>query len=502
MIRAVISQTSAEEAKVLDKQLQALRLSSEFVPTLDQAIKTSLEASSDTQTKQTTILICQGTLAATDLAELTLSGLPWIVWSTQLTLNEACEYGHAGALGCFESTTALCEFLQQSISESPKTKLLGRKRQPPAAVETRLQDSEGGTPAQAPSGLIGECDEMQEVYHRIYKVGPTRSTVLIRGETGTGKELIAKAIHEHSDRANKPFVAVNCAAIPETLIESELFGHEKGAFTGAAGKRIGLIEEAEGGTLFLDEIGELPAEAQARLLRFIQESEVRSVGSNKSRKVDVRLIAATHRDLQAQSKTGEFRPDLYYRINVFRIFLPLLRERGNDIFLIANHLLEKAALKHEKPGLYLTTDAIEAISLHPWEGNVRELENTIERAAIMANGVAIDSHSMEIEVNQDATTSRDPRQTHPAVLLDQDADDVINSMHRHDRGVKLEEPKAGVSLEEYFQQFVIENQAQMNETELAKKLGISRKCLWERRQRFGIPREKSKERPSIRPAKN
>ncbi len=498
MIRAVISHTSADQAKALTKQLHAIKIDGEYLPDLDLAIEASRPDKSESATA-TTILLCHGELAAADVAKLTLSGLPWIIWSDQLSLNEACDYGHAGALGCFASIDSLCGFLKRSINDTSKVRFPSLKRQTQASATAAK--SETIDIVRAPDGLIGECEAMQEVYQRIYKVGPTRSTVLIRGETGTGKELIAKAIHEQSDRANKPFVAVNCAAIPETLIESELFGHEKGAFTGAAGKRIGLIEEAEGGTLFLDEIGELPAEAQARLLRFIQESEVRSVGSNKSRKVDVRLIAATHRDLQAQSKTGEFRPDLYYRINVFRIFLPLLRERGNDIFLIANHLLEKAALKHEKPGLYLTTDAVEAISRHPWEGNVRELENTIERAAIMANGVAIDSVSLEIDLGEELASSRNLRATHPAVKLDQDADDVINSMHRHDRGVKLEEPKAGVSLEEYFQQFVIENQAHMNETELAKKLGISRKCLWERRQRFGIPREKSKERSVIRPAK-
>ena len=191
-----------------------------------------------------------------------------------------------------------------------------------------LQHSESGagrvTP---PPGVIGSSAAMQEVYRRIRKAAPTRSTVLIRGQTGTGKELVARALHECSDRSTEPFIAVNCAAIPETLIEAELFGHEKGAFTGAASKRSGLIEAAEGGTLFLDEIGELPSEAQARLLRFIQESEIRRIGSNQSRRVDVRLIAATHRDLKQLIETGGFRADLYYRINVVRIDLPPLAAR-------------------------------------------------------------------------------------------------------------------------------------------------------------------------------
>lgn len=425
-------------------------------------------------------------------------GLSWVALLEADNIGLALRCGQAGALDCF-SVQALDRFedwltshLQSSAPASP----------PKSTPKLSLASQPTRYPA--PEGLIGECAAMQEVYERIYKAGPTRSTVLIRGDTGTGKELIAKAIHNHSDRKERPFVAVNCAAIPETLIESELFGHEKGSFTGAAAKRIGLIEEAEGGTLFLDEIGELPAEAQARLLRFIQESEVRSVGSNKSRKVDVRLIAATHRDLQAQSRSGEFRADLYYRINVFRIFLPLLRDRGDDIFLIAEHLLASAALKHDKSGLYLTPEAIAAIRQHAWEGNVRELENTIERAAIMTEGLAIDSHALEIDVGlhtaaqgsgsmSEAIAEPRPEPRTAAFKLDKAADDIIRSMHRHNEGVFLEEPIAGVSLEEYFQQFVIENQGHMNETELAKKLGISRKCLWERRQRFGIPREKAKE---------
>lgn len=415
---------------------------------------------------------------------LQVVGLPWAVIVGKQDLDLVLECGKAGASCCIQADR-INDLVAWVVEREQTIKSRARDR---LQVVSKQKEK-----VPAPEGLIGESLPMQEVYQRIQKVGPTRSTVLIRGETGTGKELVAKAIHLASDRSTAPFVAVNCAAIPETLIESELFGHEKGSFTGAAGKRIGLIEEAEGGTLFLDEIGELPPEAQARLLRFIQESEVRAVGSNKSRRVDVRLIAATHRDLQALAKTGEFRADLYYRINVFRIFLPLLRQRGNDIFLIADHLLTKAALKHNKPGLYLTPEAIDAISNYAWDGNVRELENTIERAAIMTSSLAIDPLALEIDTSESEDPGVDDVH-HRAFQLDQAADEVISSMHSHNQGVSLEEPGAGVSLEEYFQQFVIENQGHMNETELAKKLGISRKCLWERRQRFGITRDKRKEK--------
>ncbi len=354
-------------------------------------------------------------------------------------------------------------------------------------------------------GMIGSSPAMQEVYRRIRKAAPTSSTILIRGETGTGKELVAKAIHEASKRANQPFVAVNCAAIPDTLIESELFGHEKGSFTGAASKRSGLIEAAEGGTLFLDEIGELPPEAQARLLRFIQESEIRRIGSNEPIKVDVRLVAATHRDLKNMSQTMEFRPDLYYRINVFRIFLPALRERGNDLVEIADYLLQKASLKHDKPNLHFMPDALHAIKQYDWPGNVRELENVIERAVIMTDNQSINRQTLEIdlEIQSQLSTQKGFSGNVNEPVIDSNPYNIneldsLNTqkeqhdlMHNNLQNNQLHEPQEDLSLEDYFQRFVLENQDSMNETELAKKLGISRKCLWERRQRFGIPRKKS-----------
>ena len=206
-------------------------------------------------------------------------------------------------------------------------------RSPPTAA---AGGERGASPAAADGeiGIIGSCAPMQELYSKIRKVAPTDSTVLIQGESGTGKELVARALHNLSKRAKAPLISVNCAAIPETLIESELFGR-KGAFTGASAGRAGLVEAADGGTLFLDEIGELPLEAQARLLRVLQEGEIRRVGSVQSQKVDVRLIAATHRDLKTLAKTGQFREDLYYRLHVISLKLPALRERGNDVMEIA-----------------------------------------------------------------------------------------------------------------------------------------------------------------------
>ena len=229
--------------------------------------------------------------------------------------------------------------------------------------------------------LVGNTLAMQKVRVLIEKVAPTNSTVMILGETGTGKELVARALHDQSTRADRPFVAINCGALPETLIESELFGHRKGAFTGADDHRVGLFEVADGGTIFLDEIGELPKSMQAKLLRVLESGEIRRVGENKSTTVDVRVVCATHRDLPAMVAEEEFREDLMYRINTFEIHLPALRERIDDVPDLAQHLLSR----HRHGGqAVIGDDAIEALLGHVWPGNVRELANVIEHATILS----------------------------------------------------------------------------------------------------------------------
>ncbi|XKH59849.1 sigma-54 dependent transcriptional regulator [Halomonas sediminis] len=324
--------------------------------------------------------------------------------------------------------------------------------------------------------MIGECVAMQQVYTRIRKTAPADVTVLIQGESGTGKELVARALHQQSKRARAALICVNCAAIPETLIESELFGHEKGAFTGASAARTGLVEAADGGTLFLDEIGELPLDAQARLLRVLQEGEIRKIGSVETRHVDVRLIAATHRDLRALSKSGEFRLDLYYRLNVMQIDLPPLREREDDVLQIADILLSKACKRHSREGLRLSKSARSELQDYPWPGNVRELENALERGVILAEGHLI--HTDDLGLAPTGLSMRPaPVSSAPTSPTEPPNEDDL-------------------SLEDYFQHFVLEHQDQMSETELAQKLGISRKNLWERRQRLGIPRKKTARRPT------
>ncbi len=345
--------------------------------------------------------------------------------------------------------------------------------------KTRNQSRMQPRPSEAPvTGMVGSCPEMQELFRRIRKVAQTNSSVLIQGESGTGKELVARALHESSSRRDSNLISVNCAAIPENLIESELFGHEKGAFTGATSTRTGLVEAANNGTLFLDEIGELPLEAQARLLRVLQEHEIRKVGSVQSQKVDVRLVAATHRDLKQFVREGRFREDLFYRINVMPLHIPPLRARGNDILDLADRILANTCKRMNHDQMRYSADAIQAITTYPWPGNVRELENAVERAVILSetDEIAIDLLGLDVELVRYESKA---------------ANAAANQLRKAPETLAIEDdPTEDLSLQDYFQRFVLEHQEQMNETELAKKLGISRKCLWERRQRFDIPRLK------------
>jgi len=310
------------------------------------------------------------------------------------------------------------------------------------------------------NGMVAHCEPMLEVIDRIRRVAPTDTTVLIVGETGTGKELVARAIHSQSERRKQALVSVNCAAFAENQIESELFGHERGAFTGALEMKKGLIEAANGATLFLDEIGELPLAAQGRLLKVLQDNEIRRVGSNKAIKVNVRVLTATHKNLAQMVQDGRFREDLYFRLNVFEVNLPPLRERGSDIKLLAETILTRMAKRTHRKVMNFEDTAYEQMLRYQWPGNVRELENIIERAVILKQSGQIS------------------------------ADDLALNNVETNHQLPLYELENRLSLDDYFVSFVKKYQPQFNETELARMLGISRKNLWEKRQRLDIPSRK------------
>ncbi len=256
------------------------------------------------------------------------------------------------------------------------------------ALKRRLERIEG------PTRLIGDSTAMLRVRQLIAKVAPTNSSVLVLGETGTGKELVARALHEQSSRAEQPFVAINCGALPESLIESELFGHRKGSFTGADEHRVGLFEVADSGTMFLDEIGELPKAMQAKLLRVLESGEIRRVGENESLTVDVRLICATHRQLDEMVETGDFREDLMFRTNTFEIQLPSLRQRPEDIAALAGHLLRRCRTQVRDDDEMFTADALAMLATHAWPGNVRELANVVEHASILCDALPISAEHL------------------------------------------------------------------------------------------------------------
>jgi two-component system NtrC family response regulator len=305
--------------------------------------------------------------------------------------------------------------------------------------------------------MIGANPQMQAVFDMIRKVAPTSAPVLILGESGTGKEMVAQALHRRSSRRSGPFVAINCNTIPENLLESELFGHEKGAFTGADAQRKGHIESAAGGTLFLDEIGELPASVQVKLLRFLQEKCFQRVGGRQEIQSDARVLAATNRNLRESAADGKFREDLYFRLAVVVIKVPPLRERGDEIILMSKAFLRDYGIEHAKTGLTFAPDALRALSLHSWPGNVRELQNRVQRAVIMADGKRVTARDLELT----DTLSALPPQTLKEARESVEREMIQDALRRH-RG-KI--------------------------TSAAVELGVSRPTLYELMEKLGIPRD-------------
>ena len=270
-------------------------------------------------------------------------------------------------------------------------------------LETEAE-KRGSEPAIRFADMLGHTQAMREIFAVVSRIARTDVTVLIQGESGTGKELLARAVHANGARRNRPFVAINCGAIPDTLLESELFGHERGAYTGAHVQRKGKLELADGGTLFLDEVGEMSPPLQVKLLRFLQEREIERVGGREVLRVDARVVAATNKDLKAELQARRFREDLYYRLSVVNLTLPPLRERGEDVVLIANALLQRISTTHRRK-LRFGSTALEAIARHPWPGNVRELENAVERAVLMARGKLVEARDLGIDLPEQPPAS-------------------------------------------------------------------------------------------------
>jgi Nif-specific regulatory protein len=293
--------------------------------------------------------------------------------------------------------------------------------------------------------MVGTSNAMKEVYRLIEQVANSNATVLLRGESGTGKDLVAHAIHYNSLRAEKPFVKVNCTALPDTLLESELFGHEKGAFTGASERKLGRFEIAHGGTLFLDEIGDFSLNLQVKLLRVIQFKEFERVGGLETIKTNVRIVVATHKNLEEQIKEGLFREDLYYRINVFPIYMPPLRDRKDDIMLLADHFLEKTAAENNKDISRISTPAIEMLTRYHWPGNIRELENCIERAVLLCNEDVIRSEHLPPSLQMIKKDESVARRTLNEIIENKERELIVDALKKFDGHQRKTARELGVS---------------------------------------------------------
>ena len=370
----------------------------------------------------------------------------------------------AGQVENLEREQAMLEAVAELIAKAVHMRALEEENRRLRSIIGRI------TPPSA--DIIGRSKVMQEVFGLIAQVADSNTTVLINGETGTGKELVARAIHLQSSRHAEPLVQVNCAAMPDTLLESELFGHEKGAFTGALQKRRGRFEEAHGGAIFLDEVGELSAAAQAKLLRVLQERQFQPLGSSRIVNVNVRIITATNRQLEQDVASGRFRADLYYRLNVFPIYIPPLRERGNDIILLADHFILKYGKEQGKGVKRISTPAIEALLAYHWPGNVRELENCIERAVLLSKGDSIEINHLPPSLQMPKREGQKRKQ-----------DKLIALIEGQERAIIVEALK----------------ETKGNQSQAAKILGTTKRIVQYKIQKLGIDpgrfRQKRNDRP-------
>jgi len=394
--------------------------------------------------------------------------LPVIIMTAYGTTETAIEATKMGAfdyvLKPFE-IPAMLEVIKQALEA-------GRFMRTPVTMD-------GSPDETAREAIVGHSKPMQDVYKAIGRVATADATVLIRGESGTGKELVARAIYQHSLRAEKPFLVINCVAIPENLLESELFGYEKGAFTGAAHRRVGKIEQAHGGTVFLDEIGDMPFSIQAKILRLLQEKSIERLGGRQPIPVDVRILAATNRDLEAALEKGRFREDLYYRLKVVTISLPPLRERQDDIPLLTDFFLARYAseLDMDNPGI--TRAAVATFNSNQWPGNVRELANTIQKALIFSRGAPIQAEDVvQALVGEKVTSESDP----------QTAEDIIRRWMRTSMTTEGEPSTFDAIMDRFAGILIGEalNLTDGNRSRAAKLLGLSRPTLHSKIEKYGL----------------
>jgi DNA-binding NtrC family response regulator len=400
--------------------------------------------------------------------------IPVIMITAYGSVGQAVEAIKAGAFDYIEKP------FEQDVIRATVQKAVAQAQANQASPRTEIYSPREGE-ERGRFGLVGTSNEMQGVFGVIERVADTPSTVLITGESGTGKELVAKALHENSSRKDGPFIKINCAAIPKNLMESELFGYEKGAFTGAVNSKPGRFELADGGTLFLDEIGEIPVEMQVKLLRAIQESEFERVGGLKTIKVNVRLITATNRDLEQEISRGNFREDLYYRLNVVPLMIPPLRKRTGDIPILVTHIIKRFNERLKKNVAGLTDDAMLALEAHTWPGNIRELENILERTILFCREQRIAKDDLPDEL-----TGADEADAAPAVV-------VSDSSERLDASAEL---SGDTSLKDIVKAETIRVERELivraldetggNVTQAARLLKISRKSLQMKMKEFGL----------------
>ena len=374
------------------------------------------------------------------------------------TIGSAIEAMRAGAYDYVTKPFRAGEILQAVEKALERVRLRREVAQLRQAVAERF----------AFASLVGKSPKMQDVYTQIEKLAASRGAVLIQGESGTGKELVAKAIHFNGPRKSEPFVVINCGAIPEALQESELFGHERGAFTGAIAAKKGLFEEAHGGSLFLDEVAEMAPGLQAKLLRVLQDGELRRVGGTRTFRVDTRVIAATNHDLAAEAREGAFRQDLYYRLNVFPIFLAPLRERAEDLPLLVDHFLQRFARESGRPPKGFSSEALRAMVVYPWPGNVRELEHAVERAVLLGEGEMIGSGDLPPEILE-------PQDELPLPLPNPTVG-FKETMARVTRDAEVKLIRRALA------------QAGNNRTQAARLLGISRRALLYKLNEYSLRR--------------